>query len=371
MTDSADTSAAPTPDTIYNRIGGAAGVHALVDRFYALMDELPETYGIRKMHPESLAGSNDSLFKFLSGWFGGPPLFEQERGHPRLRMRHFPFKIGPAERDQWMLCMRMSLAEQIADEALRAAMDEAFTGMATHVINTEPPKPPTPPLIDNELDVIDELTSPAGLNIIELGCGAAALARDLLDRHAEARITACEIDAIQHAKNLAAPRDRLDFVAAGAQAVPFADASFDLALMLKSLHHVPVAEMATALAEVARVVKAGGHFYVSEPVYAGPLNEIIKLYNDEGAVREAAQAAIDAAVQTGAWTEVISGRFDLQRHYRDFADFEARMMRPSFADHRIDAAMLEKVRAAFEPHCTAQGALFRLPMLVRLLKRAG
>ncbi|MCO5102240.1 MAG: group II truncated hemoglobin [Burkholderiaceae bacterium] len=128
--------AAPQP-SVYERIGGADGVRALVARFYELMDELPEAYRVRRLHPESLAGSADSLFKFLSGWFGGPPLYVAERGHPRLRMRHLPYAIGPAERDEWLLCMRQALAELVTDDALRAGVDRAFTEMADHMVNTE------------------------------------------------------------------------------------------------------------------------------------------------------------------------------------------------------------------------------------------
>lgn len=121
--------------TVYERIGGAGGVRRLVQRFYTLMDELPEAYTVRRLHPESLAGSEDSLFKFLSGWFGGPPLYIEERGHPRLRMRHAPYTIGETERDEWMLCMRMALDEQIEDTALRESLKQVFQGMADHLLN--------------------------------------------------------------------------------------------------------------------------------------------------------------------------------------------------------------------------------------------
>ena len=121
-------------DSVYARLGGEAAVRALVHRFYALMDQLPEAQGLRQLHPD-LERAADSLFKFLSGWFGGPPLYVRERGHPRLRMRHLPFAIGAAERDQWMLCMRQALAEQVADDPLRAAVEHAFAGMAEHMIN--------------------------------------------------------------------------------------------------------------------------------------------------------------------------------------------------------------------------------------------
>lgn len=130
------TTSDPYAGTPYALLGGEAGVRRLVQRFYALMDELPEAYGIRQMHPEDLSGSAESLFLFLSGWFGGPPLFMQQRGHPRLRMRHAPYAITPQARDEWMLCMRQALAEQVADPALRGALEQAFEQMAQHLINT-------------------------------------------------------------------------------------------------------------------------------------------------------------------------------------------------------------------------------------------
>ena len=125
------------PDSVYARLGGEPAIHQLVNRFYGLMDELPEAWDIRRLHPESLGGSADSLFKYLSGWFGGPPLYVQERGHPRLRMRHNPYRIGTTERDQWLMCMGMALTEQVADLPLRTAVERAFTDLADHMINSE------------------------------------------------------------------------------------------------------------------------------------------------------------------------------------------------------------------------------------------
>lgn len=130
------TSGTPTP-TVYEALGGADGIHRLVDRFYERMDGLPEAYAARRLHPESLAGANESLFEYLSGWFGGPNLYIEKKGHPRLRMRHGPYAIGPTERDQWMLCMRTALTEQVADEPLRAGLLKAFTDMADHMVNTQ------------------------------------------------------------------------------------------------------------------------------------------------------------------------------------------------------------------------------------------
>lgn len=225
------------------------------------------------------------------------------------------------------------------------------------------------PLIRDELQVLSDLVPLEDRRIIELGCGNARLARQLLQAYPTSHVTGLEVDERQHAKNLAAPQEGLSFVAAGAQAVPFPDASFDLALMLKSLHHVPLPLLDQALSEVARVLRPGGHLYVSEPVYDGPLNEIVRLFNDEGEVRAAAQAAIDRALAHGPWQEVAERRFDMPVHYADFNEFEQRMMRPTFADHALTDELVQRVSRAFAPHCGPDGADFTRPMHVRLLRR--
>lgn len=225
-------------------------------------------------------------------------------------------------------------------------------------------------LIADELDLLADLVPLGGQRIVELGCGAAHLARKLLQRHPDSQLIGLEVDERQHAKNLAAvPVPGLQFVAGGAQAIPLPDAGMDLALMLKSLHHVPLPLMAQALAEVARVLRPGGHLYVSEPVFAGPLNEVVRLYNDEQVVRAAAQAALDAALRGGAWAPAAERHFSVGVHFQDFAEFEQRMMRPTYADHRLDDATVARVAAAFAPHCGPSGADFTRPMHVRLLRR--
>ncbi|BBL74986.1 group II truncated hemoglobin [Methylomagnum ishizawai] len=127
----------PPAVTPYVLLGGETAVRELVERFYGHMDRLPEAQGIRAMHAPDLTGAKNKLFKFLSGWFGGPDLFMEEFGHPRLRMRHFPFAIGPAERDQWMLCMVRALDDMAIEANLREALLAAFARTADHMINRE------------------------------------------------------------------------------------------------------------------------------------------------------------------------------------------------------------------------------------------
>ena len=123
--------------THYNRIGGAEKVRALVMRFYQLMDELPESYGIRQLHPENLQGSQDKLFKYLCGWMGGPALYVQEYGHPMLRRRHLPFSISESERDQWLLCMDSALHEEVENTVLCQELSAEFAKVAEHMRNEQ------------------------------------------------------------------------------------------------------------------------------------------------------------------------------------------------------------------------------------------
>jgi hemoglobin len=99
------------------------------------MDETPEYYVIRKLHPQDLSGSREKLFMFLSGWLGGPPLYMQKHGHPMLRARHLPFAIGIAERDAWLACMKQAMEECELDPELRKWLLQALSGTADWMRN--------------------------------------------------------------------------------------------------------------------------------------------------------------------------------------------------------------------------------------------
>lgn len=121
--------------TPYELMGRETAILSLVERFYFYMDSLPEAEGIRKIHAEDLSQAKEKLFKFLSGWLGGPELFIQEFGHPMLRRRHFHFPIGLSERQQWMMCMNKAMAEISMDPVLRKSLLESFGQLATRMIN--------------------------------------------------------------------------------------------------------------------------------------------------------------------------------------------------------------------------------------------
>jgi hemoglobin len=89
------------------------------------------------MHPEDLQSSRDKLYMFLSGWFGGPDLFVEKFGHPRLRARHMPFAIGVRERDQWVACMVLAMEEVGIEESVRTKLLQNFFNTADFMRNRE------------------------------------------------------------------------------------------------------------------------------------------------------------------------------------------------------------------------------------------
>ena len=120
----------------YDLIGGDAAVRALVDRFYDLMDLEPDYAELRAAHGTELHRARENLFWFLCGWLGGPQHYTDRFGHPRLRMRHMPFKIGIIERDQWLACMDQAMGEVGVDETLRERLRGAFYQTADWMRNS-------------------------------------------------------------------------------------------------------------------------------------------------------------------------------------------------------------------------------------------
>jgi hemoglobin len=125
----------PANPTPYELLGGETGVRHLVDRFYDLMDSAPEAANVRALHARSLKSSREKLFLFISGWTGGPPLYVERFGHPRLRMRHFPFAIGVRERDEWLWCMDRALDEHEMPDELRTHLRARLHQLADHMRN--------------------------------------------------------------------------------------------------------------------------------------------------------------------------------------------------------------------------------------------
>ena len=122
---------------MFERIGGTVAIDRLVEAFYRRMETLEEAAVIRAMHPDDLTGTKQILKRYLSEWIGGPKLYSPEKGHPRLRQRHMGFRIGDAERDAWLLCMRGALRETVADAEALKEIDLALTKLADWMRNSD------------------------------------------------------------------------------------------------------------------------------------------------------------------------------------------------------------------------------------------
>jgi hemoglobin len=130
--DADDPQQLPTP---YDLLGGEPLVRALVERFYDLMDLEPGYAALRAAHGSDLTVARQKLYQFLSGWLGGPPLYVEQYGHPRLRMRHMPFSIGIQERDQWVACMDQAMGEVGIEPQMRARLKASFMQTADWMRN--------------------------------------------------------------------------------------------------------------------------------------------------------------------------------------------------------------------------------------------
>ena len=224
----------------------------------------------------------------------------------------------------------------------------------------------------NEVALMLDTLPLDGARVLELGCGRAEKTRTLAETGRPREIVALEVDRIQHARNLEiADLPNVRFVAGGAEAIPAGDASFDIVLMFKSLHHVPVPHMDRALGEIARVLRPGGLAWISEPVYAGDLNEVFRLFHDEKTVREAAFAAVRRAVADGRLCLDKQLFFNTRSFFENFDEFDRRMIQVTHTDHRLAPDLYRHVKEKFETYMTPDGATFHPPQRVDLLRKAG
>lgn len=125
--------------TPFEQLGGEAGIRAISQRFYEIMQRLPEAKNILEMHPKNIQSSQEKLALFLIGWLGGPRLYEEKYGHPRLRARHLPFSIGKEERNMWILCMVHAFDELQIPEPIRSSVLHPLLNLADHMRNREEP----------------------------------------------------------------------------------------------------------------------------------------------------------------------------------------------------------------------------------------
>jgi ubiquinone/menaquinone biosynthesis C-methylase UbiE len=221
-----------------------------------------------------------------------------------------------------------------------------------------------------EREILNTVLSFDHKNILELGCGKAKLTRIIAQGGEGRYVTATEVDKIQHDKNCAlTDLPNVDFVFAGSQDLPFDDNSFDVILLFKSLHHVPMEYMSAAMKEIARVLNFGGLAYISEPIFAGEFNDILRLFHDEQEVRAAAFDAIKNSVKAGDLKLVKQIFFNTPRNYPDFSDFEQLIINVTHSNHHLSDELMKEVKRKFMAHMTDTGAHFETPIRVDLLTK--
>jgi len=220
----------------------------------------------------------------------------------------------------------------------------------------------------DEMDVIDRLVSVAGLNVVDVGCGGGRITRQLAERGA--KVLGVEPDPIQAEKNRAAEAmPGLSFVEAPGQALPIDDDVMDGVFFSYSLHHVPREHMDGALAEAARVLKPEtGFLYVQEPMLAGNMEAVYRLFHDETEVRTLAYAALRRTAAP-RFAEARELRYRESVRYDSFATFVEEVAGTTYSEFPRERLDTPEVRAMFEAGWTDDGYVFTQHNRVNLYRR--
>ena len=220
-----------------------------------------------------------------------------------------------------------------------------------------------------EADIYNRLLSLDDKHILELGCGSAEITRNIATSGVNRKITALEVDEVAHEKNMQiTDLPNVTFDLSGAQDIPLDNDSVDVVFMFKSLHHVPLDLMDASMQEIKRVLKPGGLAYISEPVFAGDFNEILRLFHDEQKVREAAFATLKRSVDVALFDLVEEVFFNSPMCFQNFEEFEEKTIKATHSHHSLDVDLYALVKQRFEQHVDDDGAHFWMPMRVDLLR---
>ena len=222
----------------------------------------------------------------------------------------------------------------------------------------------------NESEVFEQRLSLDGKEILELGCGKADITRLIATNGHGRKITATEVDEIQHNKNLLIDDlPNVTFLMAGSEAIPLANESFDVVFMFKSLHHVPIELMENALKEIKRVLKPGGMAYISEPIFDGDFNEVLRLFHDEEKVRESAYRAIEKSITDENFILADEIFFNTPMVFESFEEFERKIINVTHTNHKLSPELHQRVTNQFSLNMQDDGAKFLIPIRVDLLKK--
>ena len=205
--------------------------------------------------------------------------------------------------------------------------------------------------------------------ILELGCGNATKTISMASRGSNRKIIACEVDEIQHKKNLTLEYKNINFKFCGAQDIDLEDNSVDIVFMFKSFHHIPINLMPKALKEIKRVLKNNGLVYISEPLFMGEQNRLISMFHNEERVRIEAFNAIKESVEKEEFKLFKEIFFYTPVTYKDFNEFKEKLMDVTFNDNQISKELEEKVKEEFNKISNNKEITFKKPFRVDILQK--
>ncbi len=193
---------------------------------------------------------------------------------------------------------------------------------------------------ENITQTVDELYIIETLNlnnktILELGCGTASITKKISQNGFNRKIIACEVDEIQHNKNLQEKFSNIEFKLCSAQNITLEDNSVDIIFMFKSFHHIPKEHMNAALNDIKRVLKPNGLVYISEPLFKGEQNDLVAMFHDEEKVRIDAFEAIKKSVDNQTFKLFREIFFQTEMIYKDFEDFKNKQMNLTYNNNLL------------------------------------
>lgn len=227
---------------------------------------------------------------------------------------------------------------------------------------------------DNITQTLDEIYLVETLNldnktILELGCGNASMTKQIAQNGLNRKVIACEVDVVQHEKNLLLDIPNIEFKLNGAEDIDLEDNSVDAIFMFKSFHHIPYDLMKKALAEIKRVLKPNALAYISEPLFKGEQNELITMFHDEEQVRIDAFEHIKEAVENEEFKLFRELFFQTEVKYKDFEDFKIKQMNLSYNDNNITNDLEEKIKNKFNNYNNGKNVSFMKPFRVDILQK--
>lgn len=227
----------------------------------------------------------------------------------------------------------------------------------------------------NISETFDELYLIETLNldnrtILELGCGIASMTKKIASNGINRKIIACEVDEVQHEKNLTLNIDNIQFILSGAQSIPLEDNSIDIIFMFKSFHHIPNNLMPKALKEIYRVLKPNALAYISEPLFQGEQNELVAMFHDEEIVRQKAFNAIKKSVENQDFKLFREIFFQTEVKYNDFKDFEKKQMDLTYNDNEISNKLRMEIETKFNSYNNGKEVTFLKPFRVDILQKS-